>query len=183
MSDEPRVFRKARPMWWPLLLLAAVPLGLAVSVLVFWEAPEGASKGFQDRVAAGKTVALIVPSLFAAGLVVAALFSLSERDDSPRLSVDESGLAIHRSGGGTQRVAWEAVHSMDCEATTSRGTVVKATVHLYVAQGDRLDEVKVNVGGLDAPAQEVFGLMKRLWLQFNYRRGAAVDPGGVEGGP
>jgi hypothetical protein len=123
-----------------------------------------------------KTVAVTLFGGIGAAFLVAAVVALCRRDDAPKLVVDEVGLTDHRCKGGPRRVEWADVQSMDCNVMAARG-VVKAKVNLYVATGDRLDEVKVDVGGLGSPATKVFGLMKKLWLQFNYRRGIGPTDG------
>lgn len=168
MSDSLAVLTRSKVPWVVQLVLAAV---LAVAAAVLWvKYPEiGLPKEFEQYVPLFCGSFLL---LCAFAVVLSVVFIL---DQTPKLAIDEHGIEDFRHRNGPCRIAWEDVQSLDYEITKVNGAVSQARVNVYVIEtGGTVEEVTINVHGLNRSPLAVIGIIKKRWIQFNYDRDRTV---------
>jgi len=93
-------------------------------------------------------------------------------DTSPKLSIQVNGITDYRSSTGTRRILWSEIQSMDAEITKTNETVTGAKLILYVLVGAfNVEEVHVELAGLDSSAESVLRLIKITSIESGLRGG------------
>jgi hypothetical protein len=138
-------------MWGGLLLLASLLIAGA------------ALYGGLNEISTTWTIGAFVVS----GLVM--LFALfSPWDKTPKLTINVDGITDHRAWEGPRLIAWSDLHQMDCQLTRRNNSVVKAEVVCYVmSKGGRIDDVVVDITGLDRDPEDVWRALSKARIEFS----------------
>jgi hypothetical protein len=161
MTDEPRpaddahVFRRQKILAYPLLVFCVLGLAAAVALFVYLsQLSLGLMEGLPFLLAGGGVVLLCGFGLVSARHILS--------DNSPKLSIDQTGITDHRPSSGPRLVRWEEIHGMDCEFGP-RGVIL--FLYLLPKQGE-VAEVKVNLLGLNADPRTVFRTIRKAAIQY-----------------